>query len=775
MNTRSARHRAPAARLLVPLGSVALAAAAVLAAQSTPQQQKPVPFRTGVNFVRVDVYPTAPDGRHVGDLEAAEFEILENGVPQKIETFEHVAIKSGGTPDSERVDPDSTRTEKALAADPRNRLFVLFLDSDHVTDNVIFAQDRAADGRVPASRRRDGPPMAITTALTGFLEKMLGPDDLVAMMTPDMAARSIVFVRRPSSLEEFLQSAWAARFAPGRSDPEEQEWLRCWGGDPIDEAKVTARREADSAADRRRDLLERAREDRSIRAARDLVEHLRTVREERKAVLLVSEGWMLYRPDLSTAGRTPLGPQGVYVGPGGKPGLGKDPREAAFDYDRCSREASRLSQLDGERDFRSLMDEANRANTTFYPIDPRGLAASDAMERGAFKTQRVPYGKDAGLDAVRDMFRRRGYSTDEVDAALAGSAIADLASLRVRLETMQTLAENTDGLTLLSNDLGSVMQRIVDDTSAYYLIGYSSTNAKPDGSFRRIAVRVTRPGVTVRARRGYRAATRDDLAASRAAAAAVADPALEPVRNAIASASAFRDGAPFAAEVGHGCAPAGPDGARAAGAWVVGEITASGGRDVAWQSGAAVEIAVADEAGRSIGSERRVLSATERAVMVALPLPVSPGGQSEYSISVSAHPAGASALPVKQTLRLRAPAASANAALCVGTAALARRGPFTRNVLRATADPRYRRQERARVEVPVDGSVDSFTATLIDRAGKPLALPMTASDRKDASGWRWIGGELALAPLAAGDYVVQIEVVSGTTRQKILRALRVVP
>lgn len=88
---------------------------------------------------------------------------------------------------------------------------------------------------------------------------------------------------------------------------------------------------------------------------------------------------------------------------------------------------------------------------------------------------------------------------------------------------------------------------------------------------------------------------------------------------------------------------------------------------------------------------------------------------------------------------------------------------------------RLRRQERVRVEVPVSGSVDSFSATLLDRAGKPMTVPMTASGRKDASGWRWIGGELALAPLAAGDYVVQIEVVSGATRQRILRAFRIVP
>ena len=54
--------------------------------QTDPDEQQPV-FRTGINFVRVDVIVTDRDGNPVVDLEPEDFEVLEDGVPQSIETF----------------------------------------------------------------------------------------------------------------------------------------------------------------------------------------------------------------------------------------------------------------------------------------------------------------------------------------------------------------------------------------------------------------------------------------------------------------------------------------------------------------------------------------------------------------------------------------------------------------------------------------------------------------------------------------------------------------
>jgi hypothetical protein len=87
--------------------------------------------------------------------------------------------------------------------------------------------------------------------------------------------------------------------------------------------------------------------------------------------------------------------------------------------------------------------------------------------------------------------------------------------LQHRIETLQILAENTDGIALVNNnDLTKQMRRLAADLTSYYLLGYSSTNTKLDGRLRSIKVKVTRPGVDVRARHGYRAATAAEVAAA---------------------------------------------------------------------------------------------------------------------------------------------------------------------------------------------------------------------------------------------------------------------
>jgi hypothetical protein len=97
-----------------------------------------------------------------------------------------------------------------------------------------------------------------------------------------------------------------------------------------------------------------------------------------------------------------------------------------------------------------------------------------------------------------------------------------------QIEILRTLADNTDGLAIVNtNDLASGFGRITDDLSAYYLLGYASTNTTLDGKFRQIEVKLVNPqGASISARKGYVAAAPAAAASpssSAASASAVAD------------------------------------------------------------------------------------------------------------------------------------------------------------------------------------------------------------------------------------------------------------
>jgi VWFA-related protein len=424
----------------------------VLVVADPQQPPQPPPFKAGTNFVRVDVYPTR-NGVPVEDLGVADFQVAEDGAAQKIDTFEHVVVPTGGSQDA-RVEPQSPTQANALAADARRRVFVIFLDTGNVG--------------IPGAHDINGPIIELLTTI-------LGPDDLVGLMTPDMSPEQITFMRKTQAIEEGLRKDWAwGRKNTLKLDAQEQKYDMCF-----DKAKAA-------------EVIARRRERVALDSLRDLILHMASIREGRTAVLTISEGWVLYRPSETLThltkdpltGKynepTPGAPPPVGVGPGGTLTT-KDPnRQYDTDRQECDRDLMELAMADNDKYFRDILGEANRANVSFYPIDPRGLPVFDT----------------------------------DINQALP--LTADHAVLQGRQDSLRVLASNTDGIAFLnSNDLRGQMRRLAADFTSYYLLGYSSTNAKLDGGFRTIKVRVTRPGVEVRARRGYRAASASELAAAK--------------------------------------------------------------------------------------------------------------------------------------------------------------------------------------------------------------------------------------------------------------------
>jgi hypothetical protein len=99
----------------------------------------------------------------------------------------------------------------------------------------------------------------------------------------------------------------------------------------------------------------------------------------------------------------------------------------------------------------------------------------------------------------------------------------------------------------------------------------------------------------------------------------------------------------------------------------------------------------------------------------------------------------------------------------LGTPVVWRRGPSTGPRYLQTADVRFSRSERIRLELAttVPGSA---VARLLDRAGQPIQVPVEVSGRPDDSGpFRWIVADATLAPLAPGQYTIEVRL--GALRQ----------
>jgi hypothetical protein len=101
------------------------------------------------------------------------------------------------------------------------------------------------------------------------------------------------------------------------------------------------------------------------------------------------------------------------------------------------------------------------------------------------------------------------------------------AALSSSMDTLRIMASNTDGRAIVNrNDLAEGMKQIIRDSSAYYLLGYNSTQAPQDGKFHEIKVRVKRSGLQVRARKGYWALSATDVERAKAPAKAGPPPAV---------------------------------------------------------------------------------------------------------------------------------------------------------------------------------------------------------------------------------------------------------
>jgi VWFA-related protein len=402
------------------------------------QPQPPPTFRTGINFVRVDVIVSDNrSGVQVADLKETDFEVTEDGKAQKIEAFRFIRL-DGGISEAIKEKPRDIITdsdEEMEAAREDVRMFAIFLDDYHV---------------------RRGTSLAVRNQLTQFVETQLGPSDMVGVMYPLESTSSIRMTRSHSAVVRGLQQFIGRKYEYEPKNQYEENYAHY----PTE-------------------TVERIRNQVSLSAIRSLVVHMGSLKEGRKALILVSEGYSnLPPPQMRNADAT-------------MPGLGNPNafNPLAGENNPNEDRAQWLASLDMDSDLREVYDNANRNNVAIYSVDPRGLPGFEF-----------------------DINEGVGIRTDAK-------------YLSSTQDTLRTLAEQTDGRAIVNrNDIAAGMKQITRDSSAYYLIGYNSTQAPADGKFHEIKVRVKRSGLQVRSRKGYWALSAEQAARALAAPKAVPKP-----------------------------------------------------------------------------------------------------------------------------------------------------------------------------------------------------------------------------------------------------------
>jgi len=443
-----------AALLLASAGNIALFS------------QTPAPARADQSYtsattaILVDVVVRDRRGRPVTDLAADDFEVFEDGVGQKVDSFSRVsrgggigvgvAWKAGGSttsvvtsrPVPERDTPASRGADTTVA-----------LVFDHLSSESLRLAQRATLDYVPMTGDSDVR-VGVFATDPGFR--------IVQSYTTD---RSIIrgavakVIPSGSSLEED-KGARAEELQARRRDLETQNAAAASAASAISGAAL-ARSSAEIGA-RENELRLAQTELNMLRSFENLDRDHRGY--DTSGALLGVVETLSYLPGRKTI---------VFF----SEGLPVSPALSA--------------RLD------AVIDAANRANVTTYAIDASGLRTKTATT--ALKKEMDGF--------VEDRFGQLGVGSDRTNQPLtmAFERVEDTLKLDSRTG-LARLAEDTGGfLVEQSNDLGSAFRRIDEDNQFHYLLTYSPRNPSFDGKFRTIRVKVHRPAAQVFARRGYRA------------------------------------------------------------------------------------------------------------------------------------------------------------------------------------------------------------------------------------------------------------------------------
>jgi len=390
------------------------------------QQQKPPAFRSGLELVSVDVVVRDRNGAVVRGLTAADFEVREDGIPQKVTTFVFQEIDDKAAPAGsvdlladiqERVKEAASQGAAQAARPAQIPETPTPLKSEDVAGRRLIVLLFDVSSMQPEDVQRS------VDAAQKYVSEQMSSADLIAVAT--VSSMLNVLTDFTGDKEKVQTALNTLGYTEGTATPPPDATTMA-----TDETTAADDATADETAE-----LDLFNNDMRLRVLKTLAETLAPI-EQKKAIVYFSTGMQ-------------------------------------------------RNGQDNQVELRSAINAAVRANVSIYAVDTRGL---QAIVPGGDATQASGRGQD--------LFSGRGVSQQ-------------FARLSSSQSTLTSLPADTGGRAFSdTNNFGEAFTRLRRDMSAYYLLGYSSSNHSQDGRFRRIQVRVKNDGLRVEARAGYYA-TRD--------------------------------------------------------------------------------------------------------------------------------------------------------------------------------------------------------------------------------------------------------------------------
>ena len=388
-----------------------------------PPPQQPGTFRTGVTLIRTDVIVRDAAGVFVPDLTPADFRVQEDGVLQEVASL--VLVHGGRV--FNQLSPAPVAQEGIILPTSRNvnstagRIFIFFVDAMHL---------------MPESTPR------VRHFVKEVADILVHDGDMVGLISNDSAgtAINVTYDRElvKSAVDRIIGTGLTPRelvmdMQEGREGPAELRW----------------------------------RAHRAFMTVNRLLTNLESVQDRRKVLIYVSTGYdlnpfALQRLHRDTRADMYLRDRPVDLADGA--GI---PPELMDPFERVERQGTVFADTELIGEMAELADAANRTNTTFYTMDPRGLVSSPDIDF------------DVPLDAWREYMQ------------------ATRSSLR-------SLAELTGGISIVNtNNFDGLLRQIDAETSDYYVLGYYTSNPDPAHRRRALSVTVGREGLSVQSRTSY--------------------------------------------------------------------------------------------------------------------------------------------------------------------------------------------------------------------------------------------------------------------------------